>query len=183
MIVSTAGWLAAVASVALVLFVGKPFYFEKGYTSAREEQARLNIEAVDRLLASSAASEEKQILFGQIVSVQANALEIEILNQRFNNPLRKERFTQRLLITEDVVVEKVTLLQDEAYIQALEEGRSRGLTTDQIQLTDSEPLSIEDLYPGDIIQIIPATSQDLFASELTPLQIIYQPQTQNNFSQ
>lgn len=172
MVVSALGWVAAVAAVALALFVGKPAYYKAAYDQASSEQSQKNIMAVDQALASRTIDGNQYVVLGKVVSKEQDRLVIETQNPYLINPLRKEPRHQTVLLTPETFMEKRVMLAGDDFVKALEEGQRKGLTTDKIQLHKKEPLTLDTIAIGDQIRVYPTIIQDAVKDTFTAQQIL-----------
>jgi hypothetical protein len=172
MTVSALGWIAAVLSVALALFVGKPYYMNRGYEQGRLTQAEANIIAVDASIQSKVIEGADYVVYGRVLSKSADILVISPLNPMLTNPLRKEARQQIVIIDDQTIMESRTVLPEAQYHQAVLDGERRGLTTDQIKLYTVEPLDVDDVLVGDELQIFPVVAQDAVKDQYTAKKIL-----------
>lgn len=172
LIVSAAGWMAAVVVVALALFLGKPHFFNKGYEQGRTDQAAQNVAAVDQQIASQAIQGDNYVVLGRVVSVSAAEIVFETGNPILVNPLRSGPRQQTAVINAQTVIERRTMLPQDEIIRIQEQARSRGLSTQDVVIHQAETISATDLKPGDEISIYPAVVADAVKDSFAARQVL-----------
>lgn len=170
--VSAIGWLLAVLLFAGALFVAKPYVQHKGYEAGRAQTSSDNIAAVDAVVKARTIEGENYVVLGRVVSTTANSVTFETLTPYLLNPLSKQARYQTATVTADTVIEKRTLLAQDEFVKALEEGRRKGLTTDQIQVHTKEPLTLAQLKQNDEIRLYPVVAQDAVKDSFAVKQIL-----------
>lgn len=160
MIMSALGWVALVLSVALALFVGKPAALKRGYEHGSQVQAQENIKSVDEAMAARGIEGENYTVLGRVLEVSDRSVIITPLNPILINPLRREARQQVLLVDRGTVLEQRLLLSQEEYQQALADAERRGLTTDRVRLFSMQPLTLDQVKPGDEIEATPMIARD-----------------------
>lgn len=173
MILSALGWIAAVVTVALLLFVGKPYYQNLGYEEGRRVQSEANVKMADAAIAARVIEGTDYVVFGRIAEVNSAGLVIETRTPYLNNPLREEPRRQTILVDSTTVIEKRTILPTEQFIAAQEEARLRGLSTQDAVVHTSETLALSDLRIGDEIRVYPRVAQDAVKDQFEAKQILF----------
>ena len=182
MVLSALGWIVAVITVALLLFVGKPYYQNLGYEEGRRIQSETNVKMADAAVASRVIEGSDYVVHGHIAEVNSASLVIETLTPYLNNPLRAEPRRQTILIDSTTIIEKRTILPTEQFIAAQEEARRRGLSTQDAIVHTAETLTLGDLRTGDEIRVYPRVAQDAVKDQFEAKQILLVISNQQNFT-
>lgn len=181
--ISALGWVLAVLLFAVALFGGKPYVQHQGYDAGRKEAAEKNAQAIDQVVKKRVIEGDNYVVFGKVESVSGNAVRFETINPYLINPLSKQTRYQVATVSADTIIEKRTLLSPEAMAKALEDGRKKGLKTEDIQVHVKEPLTIDMLKVGDELRFYPTVAQDAVNDTFAVKQILLVISTQNPTNQ